>query len=167
MKFFRLILVIILLLATFERSDAFAPKNLQWGAGITIGEPLGATVKYWLKKDLALAGSIGGSYFGTPRITVDYLWHVDAFKSNITNIYFGPGGVVGFGNASSVFYDSFKGKSFTKEGGFRMGVRGIVGINIVPKTMPMEIFVEVGTLIGFIPKFRTAIDFAIGGRYYF
>ncbi len=167
MKYIRLIFALLLLIAAAAPSEAFAPKKLKWGAGITIGEPTGATAKYWLEKDQALSGSIGGSYYGLPRITVDYLWHLDAFKSNIFNLYFGPGAAIGFGEAASLPYDEFKGKSFTKGGGFRMGVRGITGINWTPKSEPMEYYVEVGTLIGFLPSFRTAVDFAIGVRYYF
>ncbi len=167
MKYLRLILVICLLMAAETPTNAFAPNNLKWGAGIIFGDPAGVTAKYWLEHDVAIAASIGSSYYGFPRITADYVWHLDAFKSNLFNLYFGPGAVIGFGNSGSVFYDSFKGGSFTKNNGFRLGVRGIVGINFVPKAQPMEYFFEAGTLISIIPSFRTAIDFAIGGRYYF
>ncbi len=167
MKYSRLILIILLAIAAAAPSNAFAPNNLKWGAGIIFGEPLGVTAKYWLKSDVAIAASIGSSYYGAPRITGDYLLHFDAFKSKSVNLYFGPGAAIGFGGSGSLFYGEYKGESFTRNNDMRLAVRGIIGINILPKTIPMEYFIEVGTLISIIPRFMTAVDFAIGGRYYF
>ncbi|MCK7524147.1 MAG: hypothetical protein MZV64_44205 [Ignavibacteriales bacterium] len=41
--------------------------------------------------------SLGKSYFGSPRVGVDYLWHFNPFNTNTANLYAGVGGAIGFG----------------------------------------------------------------------
>src|SRR5476651_1846790 len=68
-----------------------------FGFGLILGDPLGGTIKYWVSPTGALVGDIGESFFGVPRIDVDYLWHFNSFNSHVVLLYGGIGGAVGFG----------------------------------------------------------------------
>ena len=156
--------VMIILIGGFKSTKAqYAPEGKTFGFGIILGDPTGGTAKLWLTRDNALAFHLGASFFGSPRIGVDYLWHFDAFNSNIVNLYAGPGGVIGFGEGHGFWYK----KKFIRTGNeIGIGGRAMFGINVVPQRTPLEIFVELGVLIAFIPDFGSAADAAIGVRFY-
>ncbi len=154
----------IILFAGIKPAQAqFAPGGKEFGFGIIIGDPTGGTAKLWLTRDNALAFHLGASYFGSPRIGVDYLWHFDAFRSNIVNLYAGPGGVIGFGKGDGFWY---RGRFVRVHDDVGIGGRAVFGINIVPVRTPLEIFVELGVLIAFVPDFGSAADAALGIRFY-
>lgn len=148
---FRLLASIIL----FVGATVFAqsPMNRDFGVGLILGEPSGATVKYWTAYDQALVGSVGISRFDATRVGLDYMWHFDAFNSDVVALYTGPG--VAFGSLGGSSDD-------------RAGVRGMLGLNIVPRSTALEIFFEAGPLISFpgggSPS--TSLDAAAGIRIY-
>lgn len=169
MKSFFCFMIIFISLAAFESSEAqFKYSKKDFGFGIIIGEPTGLNIKYWFDSDNALVASIGASYFGSPRIGVDYLWHFDAFNSRIVNLYAGPGGAIGFGEGGKGYwYSDKKGRFYIRNNNNAgLGIRGVFGINIVPNRTPMEFFLEFGTLIGLVPDFGSAVDLGIGVRFY-
>ncbi len=156
----------LLMLATVSLS-AQGPQNRDFGFGIVLGEPSGGTVKFWLNKQNAIAASIGASYFGSPRLGGDYLWHFNAFNSPVVTMYAGPGVALGFGRGKGFWYKEGKDRFFVREGsdvGF--AIRGIFGVNIIPRNTPLEIFLELGPLVGVTPDFGSAFDAAIGVRFY-
>lgn len=156
--------VFIILLSGIELTQAqYAPQGKQFGFGIILGDPTGGTAKLWLTRDNALAFHLGASFFGSPRIGVDYLWHFNAFSSDIVNLYAGPGGVIGLGEGHG-FWSKNK---FIRTGNeVGIGGRAMFGIDIVPQRTPLEIFIELGVLIAFIPDFGSAADAAVGVRFY-
>lgn len=159
--------LILILLISISESKSFSPKNKTFGFGIMLGEPTGLTAKLWVDKEQAIAFGLGNSYLGAFRLGADYLFHFDAFNSRIVNMYAGPGLAVGFGESGGWWYHN-KNKYWYKENdeiGF--GVRGVFGINIVPKRTPLEIFGEVGVLIGMVPATRADVEGSIGIRFYF
>ena len=153
---------------------AQGPEGKDFGFGLILGEPTGGTIKYWLNSENALVGDIGYSYFGAPRIDIDYLWHFHAFNSNIVKLYAAIGGAVGFGTGYyGVFY---QGKHYDEGDypfyyrGYRnsdigFGIRAMFGLNVIPRRTPVEFFLELGPLIGISP-FGVAFDAAIGVRFY-
>jgi hypothetical protein len=157
----------LLLILFCTQAKAQGPGNKDLGFGIILGDPTGLTIKYWTNRTNAIAGSIGGSYFGSPRIGIDYLWHFDAFHSNIAKLYAGPGGVIGFGESKSFWYTNKKGRFYVRNGEeIGLGLRGIFGLNVIPERTPLEIFLEVGVLVGLAPDFGSAADAGIGIRFY-
>ncbi|RPI71727.1 MAG: hypothetical protein EHM47_09595 [Ignavibacteriales bacterium] len=159
-----LIITAIILFAGIETTQAqFAPQGRSFGFGVILGDPTGGTGKLWTTADNALAFHLGASFFGSPRIGVDYLWHFDAFDSDIVNLYAGPGGVIGFGEGKGFWYK----RKFIRTGNeVGIGGRAMFGVNIVPRSTPLEIFVELGVLIAFVPDFGSAADAAVGVRFY-
>jgi hypothetical protein len=136
-----------------------------FGFGIILGDPTGLTVKYYTEPGKALVFDLGASYFGSPRISGDYIWHFDAFNSDVTNLYAGPGLVLGFGEGSGWYGKD--GRFFTRDkNDLGIGVRGIFGLNFVPRRTPLEFFVELGVLLGLAPSFGSGVDAALGMRFY-
>ncbi len=152
-----------------DQAHAQGPQGKDFGFGLNLGEPLGATVKFYVNKENALQAHLGSSYFASLRVGADYLWHFDVFKSQVVKMYAGPGAAVGFGNKYRGWFYK-KGKYIywyernDDEMGF--GIRAIFGINIIPKRTPLEIFVEMGPFIGITPAFGSTFDAAIGVRFY-
>ncbi len=161
-----MIILIMVLMLPYE-SKSFAPKGKKFGVGIILGEPTGLTAKYWTTNDNAFDFSLGNSYLGTLRLGVDYLFHFNAFNSNVTSIYAGPGIAIGFGRSSGVLYNN-QGKAwYRSDDNVGLGTRGLVGVNIIPKKTSIEFFGELGVLVGFNPTTYTNVEGAIGLRYYF
>jgi hypothetical protein len=145
-------------------SYAQSPYGRNVGFGIMVGDPVGVTLKYWNQHENAFVFDLGSSYFGSPRIDVDYLWHFDAFRSDIAKLYAGPGMALGFGKGSSFYYSN--GILYGSTGTTGLGVRGVFGVNIIPRDTPLEIFFEAGLLVGLSPDFGSAVDAALGLRFY-
>jgi len=161
------LLIFFTLLFVKESNAQFKPRGGNFGFGIVLGDPTGATLKLWTNSENALVFGIGGSYFGSPRIGVDYLWHFDAFNSRIVNLYAGPGGALGLGRGSGFWYKEGKDKFYYRDNdGIGLAARGIFGLNVVPERTPLEIFFEFGALLGLAPDFGSALDVALGIRFY-
>ena len=160
------ILLFIFFLTLFC-GNAQGPKGKSFGFGLILGDPSGLTVKYLLNNENSIDGYIGSSYFGNIRIGGDYLWDFDAFNSKIVKMYAGPGLVLGFGNGNGVFYKADNSKFYYwKDNGLGIAVRAIIGVNVIPKKTPIEIFFELGPLVGLSPNFGVNIDAALGIRFY-
>lgn len=159
----------ILLLSLIISGNIYSqsPQGKNFGFGIILGEPTGLTLKYWSQRDNAFVFDIGASYFGSPRIGVDYLWHFNAFDSDVAKLYAGLGGAVGIGEGKGFWYrDKKEGFYFRSGNALGLGVRGVFGVNFIPRASPIELFFEVGALVGITPEFGSAADVGLGIRFY-
>lgn len=165
MKKFLFIIIIVFISSNCLFSQG--PKGRDFGFGIILGDPTGLTGKIWIDRENAVALSVGNSYFGALRITGDYLWHFNSFNSKVVTLYAGPGAVIGIGESGGWIYKK-KGDYYwaRNENDIGIGVRGIFGINIIPRNSPIEFFAEVGALVGVIPSFGSSAEGAIGIRFY-
>ncbi len=134
------------------------------GFGIILGDPTGLTLKHWVSRDQALAASLGGSYYGAPRIGVDYLWHFNAFRSSVVLLYGDAGLAIGFGKGVRWWGD--RGYKYSDRNDTRIGLRGMVGVDVLPRGVPLEFFLELGPLVTIAPGFASTVDVAIGMRFY-
>lgn len=160
------ILIIAMLLCSVSLF-AQGPKGRDFGFGVTLGEPTGVSLKFWLNNENALALSLGSSYFGELRLGADYLWHFDAFNSSAVKMYAGPGAVLGFGDGNGWVYKKDDDKFFVRNNDdFGFGARAVVGLNIIPKRSPIEFFLELGVMVGLIPNVGTNGEAAVGIRFY-
>ncbi len=154
-------------LTFFSNSFAQSPGGKNFGFGIMVGDPTGLTAKFWTQRNSAFVIDVGGSYFGSPRIGVDYLWHFDAFRSNIAKLYAGLGGALGIGEGKGIYYANDAGRFyFRSDNGIGIGARGVFGVNIIPQNTPLEVFLELGILVGLTPSFGSAVDSGLGIRFY-
>ena len=156
----------VFLLTILLTGATFAQKRPGWGFGMTLGDPTGFTVKYNSTKYNSWNFTLGSSYFGGLRLGADYLWHFNPFNSNNVIMHVGFGGVIGFGESHSiVFYNSNR-HFYLHEDETGIGIRGVVGIDYYPVSSPLEIFIEMGPLLGLVPRAGSAFDVAMGLRYY-
>jgi len=162
-----LLIVIILFITAGQVSKAAQASSGAFGIGIMLGDPTGLTAKYWLSNENALAFSLGNSYLGSLRFGFDYLWHFDAFHSNVVKLYAGPGLAVGFGRSGGWLYNNEGSRWYRADNNFGLGARGVFGVNIVPRRTPLEFFAELGLMIGLSPAFYTNVEGAVGFRFYF
>ncbi len=165
-KFKYVLLIAVFLVLSVPQLKSFAPRNKSFGFGIMVGEPTALTIKIWTSKENALVFSLGNSYFGSLRIGADYLWHFNSFNSNIVNLYAGPGVAIGIGESGGWWYHDKNRYWYKGRDEISGGVRGVFGINIVPKRSPIEIFGEIGVMVGMLPSTHANLEGAIGIRFY-
>jgi hypothetical protein len=162
-----ILFIILIITGTMSNySYAQSPESKNFGFGLILGDPTGLTLKFWTQRNNAFVIDVGASYFGSPRIGVDYLWHFDAFRSNIAKLYAGFGGVIGIGQSNGFYYTKHNGFYYRSDNGLGLGVRGVFGVNVIPRSSPLELFFEVGLLVGLSPSFGSAGDVGLGIRYY-
>lgn len=138
-----------------------------FGIGLTAGEPTGLSMKYYNTHSTAFVFGIGSSYFGSPRIGMDYVWHFNAFRSRIVDLYGGPGLVLGVGEGRAYYFSEKNHDHFYyRDNGTGIAVRGVLGLDITPRNTPLDIFLEMGLLLGIAPNTGSAFDSAIGIRFY-
>lgn len=140
---------------------AQGPGERAVGFGLILGDPFGATVKVWTNPVNAFVFDVGGDDFGPTRIDADYLWHFDAFRSRVVKMYAGPGLALAFGDGNGPY-----GREFERDdNGVGLAARVMFGLNIIPVHTPLEIFFELGPIIGGSP-IGIGLDVAAGIRFY-
>ena len=129
----------------------------KFGAGIIIGEPIGASVKYWLNDTLAVDGAAGWS----THDNTDFYLHGDLLlhkfdlipvPSGRLPVYVGAGGLVRFRNGN---HDN------------QFGIRVPVGVSYMFDNAPLDIFAEIGPALDVAPSVKGEVTGGIGIRYWF
>ncbi len=163
MKSFLCIVAGLIMVLLVKPIDA---QNGGLGIGLIIGEPTGLSMKLWTTKvnafDFGLGVSIGGdriSYKGhydngnRIHLHMDYLWHsFNAIKSaERFPLYYGLG------------------VRFNTGGGYdeSIGIRGVLGIAWLPRSPPLDIFVELVPVLQLTSSTGFGIDAGCGVRYFF
>ena len=139
-------------------------QSKKFGIGFIVGEPTGLSAKLWISGNNALEFGLGWSAWGGKHdgyydsfsythLHIDYLWHsFNAISSNGQfPLFYGIGGRIITGT-------NYKGS---------FGVRGIFGVAWVPKSAPVDVFLEVVPTLQLVNTTGLGIDAAIGGRIYF
>jgi hypothetical protein len=156
-------LVIIFTILLFTNVNAQSPEGKNFGFGVMVGDPTGGTLKFFTDKDNAFVIDFGASYFGSPRIGMDYLWQFNPFRSNIANLYAGAGAALGLGKGEGIYY---KNRLIRENNNTGIGVRGVFGVNVIPPRTPLEIFLEFGVLVALAPHSDSFADIGLGMRFY-
>jgi len=157
MKHFYYLLTTLLLLIALNNSFA---QDRRFGLGVMVGEPTGLSAKLWTSQTTALDFGLGWSAFDNRNYSgtlvhfhMDYLWH--SFNAiNSTEqfpIYYGIGGRF---NGQTGYDGSF-------------AVRGVLGIAWLPRSTPIDIFLELVPSFELTPASGFALDASIGARYFF
>lgn len=144
-------------------ANAHTPKNRDFGFGLILGEPSGVSLIFKADADENLHLYAGNSYFGKAKIGADYQWYFDAFNSQIVNLYAGAGAFIGLGEGNGLFD---RRREDDDVEGIGIGGRGVMGINILPRNTPLEIFVELGLDAALIPTDFFQPTGALGFRFY-
>ena len=129
----------------------------RFGAGIIIGEPTGADLKFWLNDTMAVDGAVGWSTYDNSDLYLhsDVLWHkfdLITVPQGRLPVYFGVGGLVRFRNNHQ---------------SNDVGVRAPIGVSYIFDQSPVDIFAEIGPAIDFAPDVHGEVTGGIGIRYWF
>jgi hypothetical protein len=121
------------------------------GVGFALGQPMGATGKYWLSSTTAVDAFAGYHFNSNFDMHADYLWH--SFSSfNVASgrlpFYVGLGGRVNFGDDS------------------HFGARFPIGLSYLHPTEPIELFAEVAPVVKLLKDIGADVDGQLGIRVY-
>lgn len=127
-----------------------------FGAGVMLGEPMGATVKFWANDFVAVDAGLGWS-FPDPdgvQIHTDALFHrFDPFRSGIPDLAF----YVGAGLRLK----------FPEHGDTHVGIRAPFGAAYMIPEHNLEFYAEVAPILDLTPSVRVAWNGGVGIRYHF
>lgn len=123
----------------------------RFGAGVLLGDPFGATAKYWLDRAQAVDVALGHS--GNHVVHGDWLWHdwniLPQTRSGNLGAYLGLG------------------LRIETPGDTQFGIRTVAGISYWPKGYPLELFGEAVPVMNMVPDGSLGIDGGVGLRFYF
>jgi hypothetical protein len=150
-------LVALLSCFFFVISFSYA-QDRGFGVGVVTGEPTGLSVKIWTGPTNALQFSLAwrneDEFFGNRlNISGDYLWHsFDAIQSTYRfPVYYGVGGrLISGGRERDIF-----------------GVRGVVGIDFLPRTVPLDVFLQFVPMLVLTPSTGIDAEAGLGLRFFF
>ena len=143
------------------------PQERPFGLGVILGEPTGLSAKAWTSSanafDFGLGWSVGGDrigkfeglYAGGSRVHLhmDYLWHSwrTIRSSERFPLYYGIGGRL---NSGAGYRNS-------------LAARGVFGVAWMPRTAPVDVFIELVPSLQLLPATGFGLDAGLGSRYFF
>ncbi len=161
-----------LLLAQTGTVAARSPQGKPFGLGLSLGEPLGLSAKWWIDQKSAIDMAFGYGYFphSGPALFADYVYHVFTIVRPrrvpfYLELYMGAGAKLGFW-----YYRWYRDKDhWETRHGFGFGIRFPVGLSMNFTKAPFDVFLELVPAMSFITPDPVFFDFdgAIGGRFYF
>jgi len=143
---------------TTSPTASTSSESGRFGAGIIVGEPTGASLKYWLNDTMAVDGAFGWSFHDDSDFYLhsDVLWHnfdLIPVSQGRLPVYFGVGGLVRFRDNNE---DN------------QVGIRVPVGLSYMPDdNLPVDIFAEIGPAIDIAPDVQGEVTGGVGIRYWF
>jgi hypothetical protein len=154
MKTLHLMLAIVAVLAGTAAAQPGGAGKL--GVGLMGGSPSGLSAKAWLSSNTALDAGLGwGSWWdqGHLHVHADFLYH---FKNLVPDLEFATlPPYVGLGGRLGFFDD------------IRIGARVPIGITLLFKDYPFDLFLEVVPVVKLVPTIGGDWDSSAGFRYYF
>jgi hypothetical protein len=152
MRCSRFVVLLIVLLSTGTCTSARA-QDSGFGIGLMLGEPTGISGKQWISSRNAIDGGLAWSFrqSGFFHLHADYLWHFfDVIRSEERFVpYGGLGGRLG-----------------ATRGDALLGVRFVGGLLFLPRTVPLDVFVELAPVFDLAPATRVDGNGGIGVRFY-
>lgn len=145
----RAILVCALVLAG---GDVWAQRAGLFGAGVTLGDPTGLSLKYWLDETKAVDAGVGFS--GDAAFYGDFLWHSYDLLPQPDRGRLGA--YVGAGPRIE-----------TERRETALGIRTLGGLNYWIAEHPIEVFLEAGPVFRLAPDRDVDVDAGLGVRFYF
>jgi hypothetical protein len=130
-----------------------ARQGGQFGAGIIAGDPSGLSGKLWLSETNALDFIAGFSIIDDYiSLNVDYVWHefglIPVNRGQLPLYY-------GMGVWTSVARHAV------------IGARGIVGLEYLFPSAPLDVFVEIGPGASILPETNFGLSGGLGMRFFF
>lgn len=131
---------------------AFARAPGSLGVGPIVGDPTGATAKYFIKENHAVDVGLGVSHSLT--LWADYVWH-------------GWEALPQPSRGALAFYLA-AGPRLETQSETDFGIRTMAGLSYWPKfKRTFELYLELGPVLRLAPDTRVRVDGGFGVRYYF
>jgi len=146
-----LLIALITVSTTVQAVTSRVGNTEDMGVGFALGQPMGATAKYWLSSTTAVDAFAGYHFNSNFDMHADYLWH--SFSSfDVTSgrlpFYIGLGGRVNLGDSSD------------------FGMRTPFGISYLFPTDPIEFYAEVSPVVKLLKHVGFDMDGQLGVRIY-
>jgi len=139
-------------------AGARASDSGDFGLGLIVGDPTGASAKYFLSSVNAIDGAVGFGFIGGNHISLhaDLLWHfpVQQWPQMQLDLYLGVGPRFGI-------------RTKKRDDNVLIGGRGPIGIALTFRGAPIDIFLEAAAGLWIVEKFGFDLDAAIGARFWF
>jgi hypothetical protein len=132
----------------------------RFGVGIILGEPTGASLKYWLNDTIAIDGAIGASFNDDADDDSSFYLHSDLLWHNFDLIPVPRGRLPVYIGAGALV-------RFRDDEDNQVGVRIPVGLSYMFDNAPIDIFAEIAPAIDVAPDVRGEVTGGIGIRYWF
>ena len=128
----------------------------RFGVGLMVGEPTGASLKYWLSDVSAIDGVVGISLVDDNDFSVhaDYLYHLNdviQLDQNRMSVYFGGG-------------PRYKARDRKDD---LFGIRAVGGVAYMFDDIPVDVFFEAGPVFDVSPDFEVRYTVGAGARFWF
>lgn len=146
-----------------DDDDGRSAEKGTLGIGVILGEPTGVSAKLYVKDDQAIQAAVGSAFVsGGLQLHADYVFHpyiLQTRPSFVLPVYIGPG---------IRLIDYTNGRD---DSSFAIGVRGVAGMLFDFKDVPLDVFVEVATVLEY--EFKDGegaalrLNLGAGARYYF
>ncbi len=124
------------------------------GLGIIVGEPSGASMKYWLDDTIAIDAALAFSLSDNNpfEFHTDYLMHsgMSGKNSSALQSYYGVGARITSDNNDT-----------------HLGIRIPIGVSYMFPDVPVDLFAEIAPVLDVTPDVDLDLSGAIGIRYYF
>ena len=151
-------IIFCLALAIIVAHGTVLSQEKGFGVGFVTGQPTGISTKIWTGPANALQFSLAwrneNGWFGN-RVSLsgDYLWHsFDAIRSEYRfPVYYGVGGMLTTGGDERD----------------NLGIRGVVGIGFLPRTVPIDVFMQIVPVFVISPDTHIDVDAGLGLRFFF
>lgn len=137
---------------------------MDFGVGVMIGEPTGASAKYNLDAENAIDGALGWSFLGNGKFAthVDYLRHIRSlFQID------GRGVDMHFGAGIRMKMREDNAAKKAKDTDTKIGLRAPLGLDYMFGEVPIELFAEAALVLDFAPETELDFNGGVGGRWYF
>lgn len=139
-----------------------------FGLGVVIGDPTGLSFAYRPGDDWTLQAAAGWSLTRERlHLNVDYLYTLVVLEPPETPqlafpVYVGVGGRLRVDDDGG--WDDDWDDDWDDEG---LGIRFPIGMAMLPKQVPFDVFVEIAPAVNLIPETEGGFDGGIGARFYF
>ena len=153
-KRFRLILLAALALSAMAAAPGHARQGGDLGLGFIAGNPSGISAKIWMNDQNAL-DLIAGFDVQQDWISLnaDYVWHefsVFPVRAGQLPLYYGMGIWTAIAKHAPA-----------------LGARGVVGIEYLFPSAPLDVFLELGPGASLLPSTRFGMSGGLGMRFFF
>ena len=147
----------------YQEPRPSSSKSGELGLGLKWGDLTGLTAKYWNTEtrawDFTLAFDNGATAFA-----VDHLWHFRSAFSGFAHadslVPFLGFGVIGASGSDSRYFNR-------RTSDFELAARAPGGLEFLPRSVSLGIFVEAALGFGFTPTNYSFVTADLGARYYF